>query len=162
MQKCIRGYPLGGNLFERSELILLESTERKGTITPQQTTNTMKNKKVLTRHEKIDLAIEAMHKTTSQFYDAGVGLSIKDVGQLTVSYDDRNHRLCFSAKYLDDGWDLSFNDFAKQIIEGITIDSDDDYDEIVDYSRLLISGFRKVASQIEREVKKFLDEEGKS
>ena len=116
-------------------------------------------KKVLSRHEKIDLAVEAMRRAMSQFEQTGFAITTMDVGPIRAAYNDDDNALYISTENMEDGWDLSFEDLAKQLIEGLT-NNGDDYDEIADHSMLLVSSLRKVANQIERGVKKFIDDEG--
>ena len=127
----------------------------------QQIMKTTKKNKVVSRHEKIELAIETMRQATRQFKETGYGLSTEDIGPLYVAYSDEDEALYVSARNLEDGWDLSFKDLAKQLIEGLT-NNGDDYDEIADHSMSLVSSLRNVANQIERGVKKFIDDEGMS
>jgi len=127
----------------------------------QQIMKTTKKKKVVSRHEKIELAIETMRQAIRQFEETGYGLSTEDICPLYVVYSDEDDALYVSARDLEDGWELSFKDLAKQLIEGLT-NNGDDYDEIADHSMSLVSSLRNVANQIERGVKKFLDDEGMS
>jgi len=112
-------------------------------------------KKVLSRYEKIDLAIEAMDRAMSQLQQTGFALTTGDVGPISVAYDDEGDALHISARNMEDGWALSFRDISKQLLEALTT-NDDDYEDIADYSMSLVSSLRKVANQIECGVKKFL------
>ncbi len=118
-------------------------------------------KKVLSRQEKIDLAIEAMDRAMSQFEQTGFALTTGDVGPISVAYGDEDDTLYISARNMEDGWALSFGDISKQLIERVTTNGDD-YDDIADHSTSLVSSLRKVANQIECGVRKFLCDNGLS
>ena len=114
-------------------------------------------KKVLSRHEKIDLAIEAMNRAMSQFEQTGFSLTSEDLGPLYVAYSDEDDALYISARNIEEGWVLSFNDLANQLVYGLE-NSDNDYDDLVDFSALLVVNLRTIADNIERRIKDFANE----
>jgi hypothetical protein len=114
-------------------------------------------KKVLSRHEKIDLAIEAMNRAMSQFEQTGFSLTSEDLGPLYVAYSDEDDALYISARNIEEGWVLSFNDLTNQLVYGLE-NSDNDHDDLVNFSALLVANLRKVADDIERRIKDFANE----
>jgi hypothetical protein len=114
-------------------------------------------KKVLSRHEKIDLAIEAMNRAMSQFEQTGFSLTSEDLGPLYVAYSDEDDALYISARNIEEGWVLSFNDLTNQLVYGLE-NSDNDYDDLVDFSALLVANLRTIADNIERRIKDFANE----
>jgi hypothetical protein len=114
-------------------------------------------KKVLSRHEKIDLAIEAMNRAMSQFEQTGFALTTGDVGPLYVAYSDEDDALYISARNIEEGWILSFNDLTDQLVYGLE-NSDNDHDDLANFSALLVANLRKAADDIERRIKDFANE----
>lgn len=117
---------------------------------------TTKKKKVVSRHEKIELAIETMRQATRQFEETGYGLSSEDIGPLYVAYNYADDKLHVSARDLEDGWTLSFEDLTNKLVNSL-IRSDDDYDDAADFSKLLTENLRKAADEIERRIKNFFN-----
>jgi hypothetical protein len=111
----------------------------------------MKKKKVINRVDKLELAIEAMKKATCQFEEAASEVYTKDLGSLYLAYDPDNQGFYISSYDLQDGWDLSFEDFTIQLIENLY--SAGDIDE---RSTSLASALREAADAIELFREKYL------
>ena len=118
---------------------------------------TKTKKEVLSRHEKINLAIEAMDRAMSQFQQTGFSLTSEDLGPLYVAYSDEDDALYISARNIEEGWILSFNDLTDQLVYGLE-NSDNDHDDLADFSALLVANLREVADDIERRIKDFANE----
>jgi hypothetical protein len=93
----------------------------------------------------------------SQFEQTGFSLTSEDLGPLYVAYSDEDDALYISARNIEEGWVLSFNDLTNQLVYGLE-NSDNDYDDLVDFSALLVANLRTIADNIERRIKDFANE----
>jgi len=118
---------------------------------------TKAKKEVLSRHKKINLAIEAMDRAMTQFQQTGFSLTSEDLGPLYVAYSDKDDALYISARNIEEGWILLFNDLTDQLVYGLE-NSDNDNDDLANFSALLVANLRKVADDIERRIKDFANE----
>lgn len=110
---------------------------------------TKTKKKVLSRNEKVDLAVEAMQRATRQLEGICYEISAEDIGPLYVAYTAENNNLYISAGDLEGGWVLSFYDLAEKLIEGLADNCNDSSRSYC--SKLLVASLHAVADKIEQD-----------
>jgi len=110
----------------------------------KRTINIMKNKKAIKRVDKMELAIEAMRKATSQFEEASCEIYTEDLGDLHVAYYPDDQGFYISANGLENGWNLSLEDFTIKLIENLCSDGN-----LADCSTSLAEALRESAASIE-------------